>query len=107
MSGHRPFSELTRDFSAERLQRIDDIVQELSAEMPLRELRRARSLTQRELAESMDVQQPAIARLERRADMYVSSLRSYIEAVGGRLRIVAEFPDGEVNITSFSGLDDS
>lgn len=107
MSGHRPFSELIKDFSAERLQCIDDIVQELSAEMPLRELRRARSLTQRELAESMNVQQPAVARLERRADMYVSSLRSYIEALGGKLRIVAEFPDGEVNITSFSDLGDS
>ena len=107
MSGHQPFSELTKDFSTERLQRIDDIVQELSAEMPLRELRRARSLTQLELAELMGVQQPAVARLERRADMYVSSLRSYVEAVGGRLKIIAEFPDGEVNITGFAGLDDS
>jgi hypothetical protein len=48
----------------------------------------------------MKVNQPAVAKMERRADMYVSSLRSYIEAVGGRLKIVAEFPEGEVVVTN-------
>ena len=72
--------------------------------MPLHELRRARALTQQDLARSLNVNQPAVSKLEQRADMYVSSLRSYIEAVGGRLKIVAEFPDGEVAITNFSQL---
>ena len=75
---------------------------ELLAEMPLHELRRARALTQKDLAETLHVTQPAISKLEQRADVYVSSLRSYIEAVGGRLRIVAEFPEGEVAITNFA-----
>ena len=44
--------------------------------------------------------QLAVAKLERRADVYISRLRSYIEAVGGRLKIVAEFPEGEVAITN-------
>jgi hypothetical protein len=48
----------------------------------------------------MKVNQPAVAKMERWADMYVSSLRSYIEAVGGRLKIVAEFPEGEVVVTN-------
>ena len=43
-----------------------------------------------------------MSKLEQRADVYVSSLRSYIEAVGGRLKIVAEFPEGEIAITNFS-----
>ena len=73
---------------------------ELLAEMPLHELRRAKSLTQQDLAKTLRVNQPAIAKLEKRADLYVSSLRSYIEAVGGKLKIVAEFPDGEVTITT-------
>ena len=47
MSGRRPFSELTRDFTPERRQRVDDMKQELLAEMPLHELRRARALTRR------------------------------------------------------------
>ena len=104
MSGHRPFEDLTKDFTRDRRQRIEAIKGELLAEMPLHELRRARALTQRDLAESLKVNQPAVAKLERRADVYVSSLRSYIEAVGGRLRIVAEFPEGDVTITNFSKL---
>ena len=102
MSGHHPFSELTKDFTPERRRRIEAMKAELRADMPLHELRRARALSQRDLAEKLKVNQPAIAKLERRADVYVSSLRSYIEAVGGRLKIVAEFPDGEVAITNFS-----
>lgn len=104
MSGHRPFEDLTKDLTRDRRQRIEAIKGEMLAEMPLHELRRARALTQRDLAESLKVNQPAVAKLERRADVYVSSLRSYIEAVGGRLKIVAEFPEGDVTITNFSKL---
>ncbi len=50
--------------------------------------------------------QPAVCKLEQRPDVYVSSLRSYIEAVGGKLKIVAEFPEGEVAITNFSDVGD-
>jgi len=46
------------------------------------------------LAEALNVQQPSIAKLERRTDMYVSTLRSHIEAMGGQLEIIARFPDG-------------
>ena len=106
MSGRHPFEELSREFAAERRQRIDAIKRELLAEMPLHELRRARTLTQQDLAETLQVSQPAVAKLEQRADVYVSSLRSYIEAVGGKLKIIAEFPEGEVAITNFSQLED-
>ena len=104
MSGRHPFNELTKDFTPERRQRIEAMKIELLAEMPLHELRRARALTQRELAATLNVNQPAVAKLEQRADVYVSSLRSYIEAVGGKLKIIAEFPEGEVAITNFSDL---
>ena len=102
MSGRQPFSELTSDFTPERRRRIDEINRELRAVMPMHELRRARALTQREVAETLRVNQPAVSRLEQRADVYVSSLRSYIEAMGGKLKIVAEFPEGEVAIANFS-----
>ena len=109
MSGRHPFRELTKDITPEppSAHRRDE--RELLAEMPLNELRRARALTQQDLAETLHVTQPAVAKLEQRADIYVSSLRSYIEAVGGRLKIVAEFPEGEVAITNFSevGADDA
>ena len=72
----------------------DELLGEMLGEMPLHELRRARALTQQDLAETLKVNQPAVAKLEQRADIYVSSLCSYIEAVGGRLKIVAECPRG-------------
>ena len=102
MAGHRPFSELTKDFSPEQRRRIDEERRELLREMRLHELRRARELTQQDLAERLNVNQPAVAKLEQRADVYVSSLRHYVEAVGGRLKVVAEFPEGDVAITNFS-----
>ena len=106
MSGRHPFSELTRDFTPERRQRIDEMKDEMLAEMPLHELRRARELTQRDMAKLLKVNQPAVSKMEQRADVYVSSLRSYIEAVGGKLKIVAEFPEGEIAITNFSDVGD-
>ena len=104
MSGRHPFSELTSDFTPERRRRIDEMKRGLLAEMPLREFRMARSLTQRDMAKMLKVNQSAVSKLEQRPDVYVSNLWSYIEAVGGRLKIVAEFPEGEVTITNFSDV---
>jgi hypothetical protein len=56
------------------------------------------------LAEALSIQQPAIAKMERRTDMYISTLRSHIEAMGGELEIIAKFPDGVVKINNFSQL---
>ena len=63
-------------------------------------------MTQRALGEALRVKQPAVAKLERRTDMYVSNLRAYIEAMGGRLNIIAEFPQGNVSITNFADVAD-
>lgn len=104
MSGRHEFQELTKDFTPERRRRVEAKKSELLAEMPLRELRQAMALTQRELAERLQVNQPAVAKLEQRTDMYISSLRSYIESIGGQLRIVASFPAGDVDVTNFSGV---
>jgi predicted transcriptional regulator len=73
-------------------------------EMPLNELRQARGLSQKMLAEVLHVQQPSIAKLEKRTDMYISTLRSHIEAMGGELEIVARFPEGNVKISNFADL---
>lgn len=77
---------------------------EMLAEMPLHELRRARGLSQKMLAEALHVQQPSVAKLERRTDMYISTLRSHIEAMGGQLDVIARFPEGVVRINNFSEL---
>ena len=75
------------------------------AEMPLNELRQARGLSQKMLAEVLNIQQPAVAKLEKRTDMYLSTLRSHIEAMGGELEVVARFPDGAVRIANFGDLE--
>ena len=78
---------------------------EILAEMPLQVLRRARDLSQAQLAEKLATTQPEISRMERRTDMYVSTLRDAIEAMGGQLAIVAHFPDGAVEINQFHDID--
>ena len=69
-------------------------------EVPLHARRRTRTL--RELGQKLKVNHPAISKLEQRIDVYISSLHSYIEAVEDKLKIVAAFPEGEVEITNFS-----
>ena len=77
---------------------------EMMAEMPLNKLRRARGLSQKMLAEVLHVQQASIAKMEKRTDMYLSTLRSHIEAMGGQLDVIARFPDGAVKINNFREL---
>ena len=106
MSGHHKFSRLTENFSEERKAEIAQKTVQLRTEMALSELRQALQLSQAELASKLDIKQPAVARLEKRTDMYVSHLRKVIEAMGGELDIIARFPDGEVRIDNFSQLSD-
>jgi DNA-binding XRE family transcriptional regulator len=82
---------------AENKRRVGEELQR----MALDELRNAKRLTQAELAEILDVPQSSISRIEQRADMYLSTLRNYIHAMGGVLQIQAVFPDGAVTIDRF------
>ena len=106
MSGRHKFRELTQDFTPDRRQRIEAAKNDLLADMALHELRRALRVTQQELAETLELHQPAIAKIEKRPDMYISTLCHYIEALGGRVKIVAQFPQGEVTITNFAPGED-
>ena len=98
MSGHRPFRDLTKGFSPARKARVADKAAALETALALHELRKTRFVSQEELAAKLAVGQPAVAKLERRTDMYVSNLRRYVEALGGTLTITAHFPDGAVRI---------
>ena len=100
----KKFSELEKKMSPERKAKVDILVKATLAEMRLNELRYARGLSQKMLAESLHIQQPAIAKLEKRADMYISTLRSHIKAMGGELDVIARFPDGDIKISNFSQI---
>lgn len=74
----------------------------VAEEASLRQLREARRKSQTEVAERLHTTQAAISRLEKRADVYLSTLRKYVEAMGGSLEIVATFPDRPaVKLTQF------
>lgn len=103
----KKFAELRAKMSPESRARAEAKAQAMLAEMPLNELRQARGLSQKMLAEVLHVQQPSIAKIEKRTDMYISTLRSHIEAMGGELEVIARFPDGAVKITNFSDLEKS
>lgn len=79
---------------AERRNAIEATADHLHAEyLTLRELRKARDLTQHQLAETLGIRQATVAQMEKRSDLMLSTLRSYVEAMGGRLSLTVEFPD--------------
>jgi predicted transcriptional regulator len=92
------FRLLQAKMSPKARQRSEARANRMIREMALNELRQARQMTQEQLAAQLKIRQPAIAKLERRADMYLSTLRSVIEAMGGELDVRAVFPDGSVRI---------
>jgi DNA-binding XRE family transcriptional regulator len=78
----------------------------IEEEMTLQELRRAREMTQVRMAKSLGVAQKQISEIEKRTDMHISTLRRSIEALGGKLSLVAEFPDRDpVVLAGISALD--
>ncbi len=102
----RNFKELQSKMNpASRAENKDRVRDELQR-MALDELRSAKKLTQAEMAEILDVPQSSISRIEQRADMYLSTLRNYIQAMGGVLQIQAVFPDGAVAINRFGEYED-
>ena len=100
----KKFDELRAKMSPKARQHSEQYLQELLAEMPLHELRQAQGLSQTELAERLHINQAAVSKMERRTDMYISSLRKTIQAMGGDLEIIAKFPHDSVKISHFSDV---
>jgi transcriptional regulator with XRE-family HTH domain len=107
MTGRHKFSKLVEKMPLERRARVDRLAKDLREEMDLTQLRTARQLSQAALGEILHVEQPAVAKLEKRTDMHVSTLRRFIEAMGGELEITARFPGRNVRIKNFSDLGES
>jgi transcriptional regulator with XRE-family HTH domain len=104
MTGRHKWSEIrARRVPNERAWRAA-AAQDLREQMRLDELRHACRLSQQELARRLKSHQAQISRLEQRADLFVSTVRRYVEALGGELEIVATFPDGTVRIDNFREL---
>ena len=92
----------------ERQKRIKARAKEILAEeMSLQTLRKARQMTQENLAKQLSIKQENVSRIEKRTDLLLSTLTKYVEGMGGRLRLVAEFPDSPpITLTGLQDLDD-
>lgn len=98
----KKFKQLTDKMSPKARMAAEVKTQALLSKMALSELREAMEYTQSEIADTMELQQPAVSKIEKNTDMYISTLRRYIESMGGELEIKATFGDGEaVRINQF------
>lgn len=97
----RKWSEIREKMSPERRERNREKTAALLLAMDLAELRDNLDLTQEEVASRLQISQSNVSRLEKRRDMLVSTLREVVAAFGGELHLVAEFPDGAVEIKQF------
>jgi len=89
-----PFKAVMKKFTPAQRARVEARAKELiEEELTLRDLRQAQHLTQERMAELLGVEQENVSRLERRADLLLSTLSSYVAAMGGKLRLMAEFPN--------------
>lgn len=98
--------DILNEMPEERRSLILHRAQEISEELNLRELRRLRKLTQARLSKKLKIGQEGVSRIEKRSDLYISTLRSYVEGVGGKLSLVVELPDQPPVILVGLGDDD-
>ncbi len=96
------FTILREKRSSEAQERSRQLAAKYRDEMALDELREARNMTQQHLARILKINQAAVSKMERRTDMYASTLQDFVKAMGGELRITATFPEaGTIEIRQF------
>lgn len=89
----KSLDDIIRELPPKRRERVEARAKQLIAiEMKLRELREQRGMTQEALADKLGITQDSVSRLEQRSDVRISTLRKTVEAMGGSLKLVAEFP---------------
>jgi transcriptional regulator with XRE-family HTH domain len=100
-------NQIIRKLSRAERKKVEDRAAEIIAEeMSLRDLRKARKLTQARLAKTLGITQDSVSRLEKRSDLLLSTLRNTVKAMGGTVRIIAEFPNrAPVVLAKLSGVD--
>jgi DNA-binding XRE family transcriptional regulator len=100
-------NEVIRKLNPTERKKVEDRAAEIIAEeMTLRDLRKARKLTQARVAKTLGITQDSVSRLEKRSDLLISTLRRTVKAMGGDVRIVAEFPDRAPVVLSELSEDD-
>lgn len=91
----RTLNQILADLPPERQRRIDARYQELRQEVEsLAELRRLAGKLQADVADALNIKQPSVSKIEKQGDMYLSTLRRYVEAIGGELELTVRFAKG-------------
>lgn len=105
MSGRKKFANLRREIEAnpERRARLERERQFVRTIVGLTAIREARGVTQRQIAQAWDVSQPNVSQIERTQDIYLSTLRRYVAALGGEIEINAVFPDEVITLMDNGG----
>jgi len=103
----KSYSNLRAKMAPEARAQAEAQTRQIMKEMPLQELRQARKISQEQMARTLHTNQSNVSRIEKRTDMYLSTLRSVIKAMGGDLEVVARFPDGSVRINQFEEIDEA
>jgi transcriptional regulator with XRE-family HTH domain len=103
----RNLDEVIKGLPIDQQQEVEGQARRLiEEEMTLRDLRKAHELTQERIAEALHISQDGVSRIETRSDFLLSTLRSYVEAMGGKLRLIVEFPDRKpIMLSDFKSLD--
>ena len=97
----RKFSDLKTRMSPEARARAEARTKDMIAEMLLTEIRQLVGLTQEDVAKKLGIKQPTLSKLESQDDMYISTLRRLVEALGGKLEMVVHLPTGDIRIQQF------
>ena len=105
----RNVNDIIRKLTTRQRKKVEARAAQLIAEeMTLRQLRQACRLTQQKVAKSLRIGQEGVSKIERRSDLLISTLREYVQAMGGQLSLVVEFPDREpVILSGITELQDS
>lgn len=102
----KSIDQVIAGLSPERRAKIEGRARQLiGEEMALQKLRKARRLTQKQMARALNIGQDSVSRLENRSDLLISTLQSYVEAMGGALKMVVEFKEGSVVISGLGATE--
>ena len=97
----RNFKELEAQMAPERVARAEMKAKEIMADMLLAQIRKQMGLTQKQLANALNIKQPTLSKIESRQDMQIGTLSRIIEALGGELELIAHLPGGDVRLSQF------
>jgi predicted XRE-type DNA-binding protein len=101
MTGRNKFETLKQKMGSSRIRDVEARTKTMIGEMLLSEIRKRSGMTQQEVADALGISQPGLSKMEQQEDIQVSTLGKLIEAMGGRMEIVAHFPFGDCKLTQF------